>query len=70
LIAGEIVDAEPMDSILEKLGLYVLTVIVGLLVHGFVVLPFIYGFMTGKFPFRYIMNMGQALLMAFGTAAR
>ena len=70
LIAGEIVDAEPADSILEKLGLYILTVILGLLIHGLVVLPFIYGFMVGRLPFRYIMNMGQAITMAFGTAAR
>jgi Na+/H+-dicarboxylate symporter len=44
-------------------------VIVGLLIHGGIVLPLILVLITGRNPFRYVLGMGKALLTAFSTAS-
>jgi solute carrier family 1 (high affinity glutamate transporter) protein 3 len=70
LIAAQLLEADDIGVILEKLGLYFMTVLIGLFIHGFIVLPFLYGVVTRKLPFKFIMNMTQALATAFGTASR
>lgn len=70
-IIGGIV-AEKRDSLGEiasGLGLYGLTVIIGLLIHGVIILPLILKFFGKKDPFRYFLNMGHALTTAFTTAS-
>merc|ERR1712066_59113 len=52
-----------------QLGLYFMTVLIGLFLHGFVVLPIIYTVCTRKLPFRFIANMTNAFTTAFGTAS-
>jgi len=54
---------------LAKLGWYFLVVILGLSVHGMVVLPLIYGLVCRKLPFRFIANQSQAIMTAWGTAS-
>jgi len=46
---------------------YIFTVLLGLLLHGVVVLPTILFLFTRKNPFRFMFNMRRALLTAFGT---
>lgn len=70
LIAAQLLEAKDIGHILEKLGMYFMTVLLGLFIHGFVVLPFMFGVVTRKLPFRFIGNMTQALATAFGTASR
>jgi len=70
-IIGPIV-ADKKGSLVELasgLGLYGLTVIVGLLIHGVIVLPLILKFFGKKNPLRYFINMGQSLATAFTTAS-
>ena len=70
-IIGSIV-AENRGSLVEivsGLGLYSLTVIVGLLIHAVIVLPLILKYFGRKKPFQYFLNMGQALATAFTTAS-
>ncbi len=54
---------------LSKLGKYALTVILGLLTHGAVVLPFLLFIFAKKNPFSYLYNMATALTTAFSTAS-
>lgn len=61
---------EDIKDNLESLGLYMLTVIVGLLIHAFITLPVIYFVVVRKNPFRFFLGMGSALLTAFGTSSR
>jgi len=70
LIAAQLLEAKDIGHILEKLGMYFMTVLLGLFIHGFVVLPFMYGVVTRQLPFKFIANMTQALATAFGTASR
>jgi Na+/H+-dicarboxylate symporter len=70
-IIGSIVaeKRESLAQIASGLGLYSLTVIIGLIIHAVVILPLILKFMGKKNPLRYFMNMGQALATAFTTAS-
>lgn len=61
---------EDIKDNLESLGLYMLTVIVGLLIHAFITLPIIYFVIVRKNPVRFFFGMGSALLTAFGTSSR
>ncbi|NXG20610.1 EAA3 protein, partial [Grallaria varia] len=63
LIAGKIVEVEDWE-IFRKLGLYMATVISGLIIHSGVILPLIYLVIVRKNPFRFAMGMAQALLTA------
>ena len=70
LVAAQLLEAEDIGQILNKLGWYFVTVILCLFIHGFIVLPLIYTLVARTTPFRFIMNMTQALFTAFGTASR
>ncbi len=58
-----------LQEIASGLGLYSLTVIIGLLIHGVIILPLILKYFGRKKPFEYFLNMGQALATAFTTAS-
>jgi len=46
---------------------YVATVLIGLFIHGVIVLPLILSIFSRKNPFRFMWQMRRALLTAFGT---
>jgi Na+/H+-dicarboxylate symporter len=69
LIGGQILEMEDFSVVAGQLGYYFMTVLVGLFVHGFIVLPIIYTVTTRKLPFRFIANMTNAFTTAFGTAS-
>jgi Na+/H+-dicarboxylate symporter len=54
---------------LVRLGWYALTVVLGLLVHGLIVLPAILYFISKRNPLRYAINQLEALICAFSTAS-
>ena len=54
---------------LKRTSWYVLTVLMGLGVHGLVTLPLILWLFTRRNPLRFIYAMSQALLTAFSTAS-
>ncbi len=60
---------ESVDELITALGLYSLTVIIGLLIHALITLPTILRFFGRRNPFGYFLNMGQALATAFTTAS-
>lgn len=70
LTVSQIIEMDNLHAIAEKLSLYLVTVIVGILVHGFIVLPIIFYAFTRQNPYIFIARMAQALVMAFGTASR
>merc|ERR1719333_186021 len=69
LIGGQILEMEDFNMVAGQLGLYFTTVLVGLGLHGFVVLPILFTICTRTMPFRFIANMTNAFTTAFGTAS-
>eukprot|EP00096_Caligus_rogercresseyi_P001975 TRINITY_DN1354_c0_g1_i4.p2 TRINITY_DN1354_c0_g1~~TRINITY_DN1354_c0_g1_i4.p2 ORF type:complete len:348 (-),score=81.27 TRINITY_DN1354_c0_g1_i4:3934-4977(-) len=69
LIGGQILEMEDLSLVAGQLGLYFMTVLVGLFFHGFVVLPIIFTVCTRILPFKFIANMTNAFTTAFGTAS-
>ena len=52
-----------------EIGKYVLSVVVGLSIHGLIVLPIILILFAKRNPLEYVQNLGKALLTAFSTAS-
>ncbi|XP_056427330.1 excitatory amino acid transporter 5-like [Hyla sarda] len=69
LIAGKILEMEDPSVIGRKLGLYAITVMAGLIIHGVVLLPLLYLIITKKNPFSFIKGILQALLIALATSS-
>ena len=70
LVAAKMLEMDSWNVMLGQLGMYFLTVMVGLFIHGVIVLQLIYFAVTRRLPFRYIGNMSQALTTAFATSSR
>jgi Na+/H+-dicarboxylate symporter len=72
LVAGQLAAQGGMSGfsgVLSALGKYSLVVILGLIIHGVIILPLILKFMGGKNPIEYFVGMSQALMTAFATAS-
>ncbi|XP_076671064.1 excitatory amino acid transporter 1 [Andrena cerasifolii] len=69
LVASKITEMQSLDEVVSQLGMYFLTVLIGLFIHGFILLPGLYFIITKKNPYVYISNMAQALVTAFGTSS-
>ena len=61
--------AEAGVDILISLWKYALTVVVGLLIHAFINLPLIAFIFGGYNPYKYFVQVREALLLAFSTAS-
>lgn len=70
LTTSQVIEMDDFNVVAGKLGLYLLTVIGGILFHGFIILPIIFYLFTRKNPYTFIVGMGQAIVTAFGTASR
>uniref|UniRef100_A0A8C5EYU8 Amino acid transporter n=1 Tax=Gopherus evgoodei TaxID=1825980 RepID=A0A8C5EYU8_9SAUR len=69
LIAGKILEMEDPVVIGKKLGLYAITVVTGLVIHGLILLPLLFTLITRKNPFAFIRGILQALLIALATSS-
>ncbi|CAK9298630.1 unnamed protein product [Gordionus sp. m RMFG-2023] len=69
LLIAKILTIDDLKTIMSRLGMFMLTVVSGVLIHSLIILPFIYFLITRKNPFVFARNMNQALLTAFGTAS-
>ncbi|MHC4702182.1 MAG: dicarboxylate/amino acid:cation symporter [Planctomycetota bacterium] len=56
-------------SVMKPLGFHMITVILGLAIHAFVVLPLLLRFFAKYSPLRFARNMFSAVLTAFSTAS-
>ncbi|CAJ0929523.1 unnamed protein product [Ranitomeya imitator] len=70
LICGKIAAIKDLETVARQLGMYMVTVIVGLVIHGGVILPLIFFSITRKNPFRFYAGIFQAWITALGTASR
>lgn len=70
LVAAKILEMDSFSTVMSQLGMYFVTVLAGLLIQGFIILPLLYLALTRKSPIHFIANMGQPIATAFGTASR
>ena len=69
LVAGRFGRAGDIGELIGGVGWYMATVLLALGLHAAVVLPAILWFVGRRNPYRYMFNMGTALLTAFSTAS-
>ncbi|XP_038663322.1 excitatory amino acid transporter 2-like isoform X1 [Scyliorhinus canicula] len=69
LICGKIVAIKDLEVVARQLGMYMVTVITGLIIHGGMILPLMYFVITRKNPFSFLAGVFQAWITALGTAS-
>ncbi|KAJ8040325.1 Excitatory amino acid transporter 3 [Holothuria leucospilota] len=69
LILGSILTVENWAEFVESVGLFIVTVFCGLVVHGFIVLPLLFLITTRRNPFKFLLGATQALFTALGTSS-
>ncbi|XP_075906340.1 excitatory amino acid transporter 2-like isoform X3 [Nelusetta ayraudi] len=69
LICGKIISIKDLEVVGRQLGMYMVTVIVGLIIHGAIFLPSIYFVIVRKNPFTFFLGIFQAWITALGTAS-
>ncbi|MCP4686098.1 MAG: dicarboxylate/amino acid:cation symporter [bacterium] len=70
LIGGIVAEKrDSFEQLVSSLGMYSLTVILGLLIHALITLPLLLSILGRKNPWSYFMGVGEALATAFTTAS-
>ncbi|XP_056426729.1 excitatory amino acid transporter 1-like [Hyla sarda] len=69
LISGKILEMDDLLVMGGQLGMYTITVIIGLLIHALVVLPLLFFIVTRRNPWPFIGGLLQALVTALGTSS-
>uniref|UniRef100_A0AAX7UKA3 Amino acid transporter n=1 Tax=Astatotilapia calliptera TaxID=8154 RepID=A0AAX7UKA3_ASTCA len=69
LICGKIISIADLEVVARQLGMYMVTVIVGLIIHGGIFLPLIYFIIVKEDPYKFFMGIFQAWVTALGTAS-
>ena len=69
VIAQQVQMGNQVSEIISRLGLYFITVLLGLLIHGFVTLPLFVKFLGRANPVKHFKNMATPLLTAFSTSS-
>ncbi|XP_048376937.2 excitatory amino acid transporter 2-like isoform X2 [Stegostoma tigrinum] len=69
LICGKIAAIKDLEVVAQQLGMYMVTVMVGLVIHGALILPAIYLLITKKNPLTFYGGIFQAWITALGTAS-
>lgn len=70
LVTAKLLEIGSFAEVVGQLGWYFITVMIGLVLHGFGTISIIFFITTRQLPFGYIAKMGQVLATAFGTGSR
>ncbi|XP_026861291.2 excitatory amino acid transporter 4 [Electrophorus electricus] len=69
LIAGKIVEMKDLVQVGGQLGMYTMSVVIGLLIHSLFILPLLLFLVTQRNPYSFIGGLLQALITALGTSS-
>ncbi|XP_071951935.1 excitatory amino acid transporter 1-like [Antedon mediterranea] len=69
LIMGKIIEMDDWAKMFSQIGMYMVTVIAGLAIHGLFILPLLYLIFVRRNPYKYLSGVTPALMTAFGTAS-
>lgn len=70
LITGKILEMTDLAEMGSQLGMYTVSVIVGLVIHALIVLPLLFYMVTKNNPYSFMGGLLQALFTALGTSSR
>ena len=70
LIAQRVASMEDIGDELSRLALFIVTVMVGLFIHAFIILPLIFFVVRRTNPFVFMYGMKDAFMTAFGISSR
>ena len=70
LIAHRVASMVDIGGELRRVALFIVTVLVGLSIHAFIVLPLIFFAVRKGNPFFFMYGMKDALMTAFGISSR
>uniref|UniRef100_A0A915EC44 Amino acid transporter n=1 Tax=Ditylenchus dipsaci TaxID=166011 RepID=A0A915EC44_9BILA len=69
LISSQIMQVEDLGKTFIGMGVFVLTVFAGLLIHSLITLPLIFFITTRQNPFSFMQGLAQALITGFGISS-
>jgi len=69
IVAKVVAEQENIFALAERLGLFMLVVVIGLCFHAFISLPLITRILVKVKPYKHMNNMATPLLTAFSTAS-
>ena len=69
VIAQQVLLGNEITEVISRLGLYFITVLAGLLIHGFFTLPLTVKLLGRANPLKHFRNMATPLLTAFSTSS-
>ena len=68
VIAQQVQAGNDITEVISRLGIYFMTVLIGLLIHGFITLPLTVKLLGKANPIKHMKNMVTPLLTAFSTS--
>jgi Na+/H+-dicarboxylate symporter len=69
IVASVVADQDDLGNLVTRMGLYMGTVIMALMVHFLITLPLIVRFIGKSRPWKHLKNMSAPLLTAFSTSS-
>lgn len=69
VISQQLLMGNEISEVISRLGIYFITVLLGLLIHGFITLPLSIKLLGRVNPIRHMKNMTTPLLTAFSTSS-
>lgn len=66
---AKILEIPDLGAMLGQLGMYFMTVMLGLFLHGFGTIALMFFLVVRKLPYGYLAQMSQVLATAFGTGS-
>lgn len=70
LVLSKVLEIVSFVEMIGQLGMYFITVMIGLFIHGLGTVPLLFFLVLRRLPYRSISKMGQVLATAFGTGSR
>lgn len=69
IVVKVVADQDDLVNLISRMGLYMGTVLLALIIHAFIILPLIVKFIGKARPFQHFSNMSTPLLTAFSTSS-
>ncbi|ESP04778.1 hypothetical protein LOTGIDRAFT_156002 [Lottia gigantea] len=69
LVAVSIAPVEDIAGVFSRLGLFVVCVVVGLIIHQFIILPVIFIIFMRRNPFKFMLSTIRAILLGFASTS-